>query len=138
MLGGEMMKDNKGFTLIELLAVIVVIAIIALISMPIMLRLIGNERKESSLNGAYAAMYAISTKLYSISDVTKPVTCDKVDAKVITCKDSSEIPNEISVTIDVSGIDSINLVYDSMKFSGTVTINDYEWEVNENGWSFNE
>ena len=43
---------KKGFTLIELLAVIVILAILALITVPIVLRLVNNARKDSAIRSA--------------------------------------------------------------------------------------
>ena len=43
---------RKGFTLIELLAVIVILAILALITVPIVLKLVNNARKDSAVRSA--------------------------------------------------------------------------------------
>lgn len=53
---------RKAFTLIELLAVILVLAIIALITVPILLKIVENVRKESFKDTAYGIIEA--TKLH--------------------------------------------------------------------------
>ncbi len=54
------MKKDKGFTLIELLAIIIILSIIAVITVPIVLNVIDNAKKQSIVDSAYGYKDAIS------------------------------------------------------------------------------
>ena len=58
------MKRKNGFTLIELLAIIVILAIIAVITVPIILDVIENAKKETVRSSAYGYKDAVE-KYYS-------------------------------------------------------------------------
>jgi len=130
------MRNENGFTMIELLVVIVVLAAVTLIAMPVILKMINDVKQESSNNAAYATMYAIDKQIKETSDLVAPIVCEQTNGTIVTCKDSNEIPNEFNVTIRTTEIDKINLTYKNTKFSGSVTIDDYEWILNDEGLSF--
>jgi len=60
---------KKGFTLIELLAVIVILAIIALIATPIVLNIIEESKKNTTLRSA--EMYLDAVELSVSSSILK-------------------------------------------------------------------
>ena len=66
--------DNKAFTLIELLAIIVILAIIAVITVPIILNIIENSRKGTSIDSAYGFKDSVQ-KYY----LTKSISDDTID-----------------------------------------------------------
>ena len=75
------MKKNKGFTLIELLAIIVILAIIAVITVPIILNIIENSRKGTSIDSAYG--YRDSIHQYYLSKSVGSTTDNVLATEVI-------------------------------------------------------
>ena len=65
------MKSKKGFTLIELLAIIVILAIIAVITVPIILDIIDNAEKNSSIDSAHGYKDALQ-KYYATKSIQNP------------------------------------------------------------------
>ena len=90
---------KKGFTLIELLAVIVILAILALITVPIVLKLVNNARRDSSVRSAENYL----------DGVKKAVMNDAInsEAEIDECEiqsDGNLICNgNVPLTIDVDG-----------------------------------
>ena len=54
------MKEKNGFTLIELLAIIIILAIIAVITVPIILNIIDDSKKNMAIDSAYLYRDAIN------------------------------------------------------------------------------
>ena len=90
---------KRGFTLIELLAVIVILAILALITVPIVLKLVENARRDSAIRSAENYL----------DGVKKTVMNDAINTEVeieecIIQKDGNLICNgNIPLTVDVDG-----------------------------------
>lgn len=77
---------KKGFTLIELLAVIVILAIIALIATPIILDIIEDSKKESTLQSTKVYASGLQTAIMSenMKNSLNPEICI-IENEVITC-----------------------------------------------------
>ena len=71
---------NKGFTLIELLAVIVILAIIALIATPIILGIINDSKKQSSMRSAelYLKAAELAIARENINGEVDITSCDVI------------------------------------------------------------
>ena len=72
---------KKGFTLIELLAVIVILAIIALITVPIVLKMLNNSRRDSALRSAENYIDGVKKALVNeyTNDNFNPSSCDIIE-----------------------------------------------------------
>ena len=126
-------KIKKGFTLLELLAVIVILIIIVLITVPIILRIIENAKKDSALDSAYGIRQAV--KYYYVSDIYIDVssddvfTCDFSNSSCDVLGLTGTIPSRGIVTITATGtltftdlvIDGYHITYDPVteKFSAS-------------------
>ena len=102
---------NKGFTLIELLAVIVILAIIALIATPIIIGIINDSKKQSTIRSAelYESAVKNATLAYNLRENKKfPYTsCDILDGGNLSC-------NGVTVPVDINNPSQI-------KGGGTIT-----------------
>ena len=82
---------RRGFTLIEVLAVIVVLGIIALITIPNVLRIVNNSRKDSAV--ASAKQYIESVKASIIQQIGskkfKATSCDVTEEGNLECDDEN-------------------------------------------------
>lgn len=65
------MRNKRGFTLIELLAIIVILAIIAVITIPIILDIISNAERNSSIDSAHGYKDALQ-KYYANKSIRNP------------------------------------------------------------------
>ena len=95
--------SKKGFTLIELLAVIVILAIIALIAVPIVLNIINDSKKQSSMRSAElylkAAELAVARK--NLTTELGDTTCSVVPATGnLSCTTAD---NNIDVEVEMDG-----------------------------------
>lgn len=90
---------KKGFTLIELLAVIVILAILALITVPIVLKLVNNARKDSSVRSAENYLDGVKKAVLndSLSGEVEFETCVIQNDGNLMCNDS------IPLVVDVDG-----------------------------------
>ena len=90
---------NKGFTLIELLAVIVILAIIALIATPIILGIINDSKKQSSMRSAElylkSAELAIARK--NLTEELGNTECTVQQSGNLVC---TGVTGEVQVDVD--------------------------------------
>ncbi len=97
---------RKGFTLVELLAVIVVLGVIAMISVPVVLNLINESRKnsfKSSVNGMIK-----SVEMYYTKSAGTEVTLDLGNTEILNQLDfTGTKPTAGFVYINEDGIISI-------------------------------
>ena len=113
------MKKGNGFTLIELLAVIVILAVILVISIPRILDVIEESKKDSIKSSARMIINSAEKKnmIYKVNGSTEEVTCDN------SVKLSKEDYESCKITIDEEGKATINLVgkgkFDGYKCIGT-------------------
>ena len=90
---------SKGFTLIELLAVIVILAIIALIAVPIVLNIINDSKKSTTIRSAENYLKAV--ELY----ITKENIDEEINPSVCTVQENGNLScagyaNEIPIELD--------------------------------------
>ena len=113
------MKKGNGFTLIELLAVIVILAVILVISIPRILDVIEESKKDSIKSSARMIINSAEKKnmIDKVNGSTEEVTCDN------SVKLSKEDYESCEITIDEEGKATINLVgkgkFDGYKCIGT-------------------
>ena len=90
---------KKGFTLIELLAVIVILAILALITVPIILKLVNNARKDSSVRSAENYLDGVKKAVMNdtINSETEIDECDVKSDGNLKCN------GDVQLTVDVDG-----------------------------------
>ena len=114
-----MKKNKSGFTLIELLAVIVILAVILVISIPRILNVIEESKKDSIKSSARMIINSAEKKnmIDKVNGSTEEVTCDN------SVKLSKEDYESCKITIDEEGKATINLVgkgkFDGYKCIGT-------------------
>lgn len=90
---------RKGFTLIELLAVIVILAILALITVPIVLKLVNNARRDSAIRSAENYIDGVKKAVMNDS-MNSEVEVDQCEIQT----DGSIICNEsYHLDVDVDG-----------------------------------
>ena len=106
-----MWKKKNTFTLIELLAVIIILAVILVISIPKILDVIDESKKD---------LFKTSAQLIADNAEKKKVS-DKLLGKdeEITCKDVAKINDEdyasCKITFDSEGKATINLIWNRIK-----------------------
>ena len=114
-----MRKKRNAFTLIELLAVIVILAVILVISIPRILDVIEESKKDSIKSSARMIINSAEKKnmIDKVNGRTEEVTCDN------SVKLSKEDYESCKITIDEEGKATINLVgkgkFDGYKCIGT-------------------
>ena len=93
------MKRRNGFTLIELLAIIIILAIIAVITIPVVLNVIDNAKKETAIDSAQGYKKAIDqyylNKMmldddYDVLDDEYEISIYKSDGLTVTGDEPSE------------------------------------------------
>ena len=91
---------KKGFTLIELLAVIVILAILALITVPIVLKLVNNARRDSSVRSAENYLDGVKKAVLSdsLAGEVEFEECEILTDGNLSCNDKT-----IPLTVDVDG-----------------------------------
>ncbi len=136
---------KKGFTLVELLAVIVIIAVVALITIPMILNVIEEARKNSYKESAMGYVDAIEKKI--VKDQLKNTNTDytgeySINKETITKKNENAalipILDTISLTLKIKGTlpDTGNVVIDKKGVaSGKFYYGDYL--VTLNGEKYN-
>lgn len=100
------MRNKRGFTLIELLAVIVILAIIALITVPIILRMLNNSRRDSAIRSAENYVDGVKKAVVNNSDNENfnPGSCDVIDdGNKLSCDDGTELDVEVEGNKPSSG-----------------------------------
>ena len=90
---------RRGFTLIELLAVIVILAILALITVPIILKLVNNARKDSSVRSA--ENYLDGVKKAMMNDTINSEI--EVDECTVKSDGNLSCNGDVQLTVDVDG-----------------------------------
>ena len=90
---------KKGFTLIELLAVIVILAILALITVPIVLKLVNNARKDSSIRSA--ENYLDGVKKAVMNDTINSEM--EIDECTVKNDGNLRCNGDVNLTVDVDG-----------------------------------
>ena len=114
-----MREKKNAFTLIELLAVIVILAVILVISIPRILNVIEESKKDSIKSSARMIINSAEKKnmIDKVNGSTEEVTCDN------SVKLSKEDYESCKITIDEEGKATINLVgkgkFDGYKCIGT-------------------
>ena len=90
---------RKGFTLIELLAVIVILAILALITVPIVLKLVNNARKDSAVRSAENYLDGVKKAVMNdaINSEVEIEECEVQRSGDVICN------GNLPLTIDVDG-----------------------------------
>lgn len=123
---------KKGFTLIELLAVIVILAIIAVIATPIVLGIINDSKKSSTIQSAEfyldAVINAIMKENLKVSGELNPsecivnsngsINCDEYET-VLDVEVEGQRPTGGEITLEQGNITGATLVFSN----GTVTMN---------------
>ena len=100
------MRNKKGFTLIELLAVIVILAIIALITVPIILKMLNNSRKDSAVRSAENYVDGVKKAVVNNSNNEdfNPGSCDVIDdGSKLSCDDGTELEVDVEGNKPSSG-----------------------------------
>ena len=118
------MKKN-GFTIMELVAVIVIIALILLITIPIVINIIENSKKNGALDSAYGIKksadyyYMTDFKRNKLEEYTCSfnVNCDEIELDGIK-------PSSGTLKIDKLG----NLTFDNLVINGYRIYYDNELE----------
>lgn len=90
---------RKGFTLIELLAVIVILAILALITVPIVLKLVNNARRDSAVRSAENYLDGVKKSVMN-DTINSEMEVDECDVKSdgnLSCN------GDVQLTVDVDG-----------------------------------
>lgn len=123
---------KQGFTLIELLAVIVILAIIAVIATPIVLGIIKDSKKSSTIQSAEfyldAAINAIMKENLKVNGELNPSECTVNSDASINCDEyetaleveiEGEKPTGGEITLEYGNITGATLIFSN----GTVTMN---------------
>ena len=100
------MRNKRGFTLIELLAVIVILAIIALITVPIILKMLNNSRRDSAIRSAENYVDGVKKAVVNNSDNEdfNPGSCDVIDDGArLRCDDGTELDVDVEGNKPASG-----------------------------------
>lgn len=94
------MKKKNGFTLIELLAVLIVLSLIAVITVPVVLNILDNSKKDVSKNSAHRYVDAVNK--YYVSNELNRVKQELPNGYKLV----SELPSDFSVSGDEPTSDS--------------------------------
>lgn len=96
----KVINNKKGFTLIELLAVIIILSVLMLISVPGILKLMDNSKKNAFVTQSQM-IYKAATEQFVLDSV------DKASHNGVTyCKDIAGTTNGVS-KLDLSGSDKV-------------------------------
>lgn len=94
------MNKKNGFTLIELLAVLIVLSLIAVITVPVVLNILDNSKKDVSKNSAHRYVDAVNK--YYVSNELNHVKQELPNGYKLV----SELPSDFSVSGDEPTSDS--------------------------------
>ena len=108
---------KKGFTLVELLAVIVILAIISLIAVPVVLNIIEDSKKNTTLNSA--EFYLDAVELSIVKSIQKGQKIETGFYNIMSdgniCLEEYKFENEAYVCLDNDENDENNILVVEIK-----------------------